>query len=82
MNLEPFTQKWQAFGWHTIDIDGHDFGQILSAYQETEKIKGKPAVIVAHTIKGKGVSFMENNVAFHGKAPTQEEAERALKELE
>jgi transketolase len=82
MNLEPFTQKWQAFGWHTIDIDGHDFDQILSAYKEAEKIKGKPVVIVAHTIKGKGVSFMENNVAFHGKAPTREEAERALKELE
>ena len=81
MNLEPFTEKWQAFGWHTIDIDGHDFDQILSAYQEAEKIKGKPIVIVAHTIKGKGVSFMENNVAFHGKAPTREEAERALKEL-
>jgi len=82
MNLEPFTEKWQAFGWHTIDIDGHDFDQILSAYKEAEKIKGKPIVIVAHTIKGKGVSFMENNVAFHGKAPTREEAERALKELE
>jgi transketolase len=82
MNLEPFTQKWQAFGWHTIDIAGHDFDQILSAYQGAEKIKGKPTVIVARTIKGKGVSFMENNVAFHGKAPTREEAERALKELE
>jgi transketolase len=82
MNLEPFTRKWQAFGWHTIDIDGHDFDQILSACQEAVKRKGKPTVIIAHTIKGKGVSFMENNVAFHGKAPTQEEAERALKELE
>ncbi|MFO7996852.1 MAG: transketolase [Dehalococcoidia bacterium] len=82
MNLEPFIQKWQAFGWHTIDIDGHDFEQILSACQGAEKIKGKPTVIVARTIKGKGVSFMENNVAFHGKAPTREEAERALKELE
>jgi transketolase len=82
MNLEPFTRKWQAFGWHTINIDGHNFDQILSAYQRAEKIKGKPTVIVAHTIKGKGVSFMENNVAFHGKAPTWEEAERALKELE
>jgi transketolase len=81
MNLEPFTQKWQAFGWHTIDIDGHDFDQILSACQEAEKKKGKPTVIVARTIKGKGVSFMENNVAFHGKAPTREEAARALKEL-
>jgi transketolase len=82
MNLEPFTQKWQAFGWHTIDIDGHDLDQILSACQEAEKIRNKPTVIVAHTIKGKGVSFMENNVAFHGKAPTREETERALKELE
>jgi transketolase len=82
MNLEPFTRKWQAFGWHTIDIDGHDFDQILSACQRAGKIKGKPTVIIARTIKGKGVSFMENNAAFHGKAPTREEAERALKELE
>lgn len=82
MNLEPFTQKWQAFGWHTMDIDGHDFDQILFACREAEKIKGKPTVIIARTIKGKGVSFMENNVEFHGKAPTWEEAERALKELE
>ena len=81
MNLEPFTQKWQAFGWHTLDIDGHDLDQILSACQEAEKIKGKPTIIIARTIKGKGVSFMENNVEFHGKAPTWEEAERALKEL-
>jgi len=82
MNLEPFTRKWQAFGWHTIGIDGHNFDQILSAYQRAERIKGEPTVIIARTIKGKGVSFMENNVAFHGKAPTWEEAERALKELE
>jgi transketolase len=82
MNLEPLTQKWQAFGWHTIDIDGHDFDQILSAFQKAEEIKTKPTVIVARTVKGKGVSFMENNVAFHGKAPTPEEAEKALKELE
>ena len=82
MNLEPFVEKWQAFGWHTIDIDGHDLNQILSACQGAQKMKGKPTVIVARTVKGKGVSFMENNVAFHGKAPTPEEAERALKELE
>jgi transketolase len=82
MNLEPLNKKWQAFGWHTIDIDGHDFDQILAAFQEAEKIKSKPTVIIAHTVKGKGVSFMENNVAFHGKAPTPKEAERALKELE
>ena len=82
MNLEPFIRKWQAFGWHTIDIDGHDLNQILSACQEAEKMTGKPTVIIARTIKGKGVSFMENSVAFHGKAPTWEEAERALKELD
>ena len=74
MNLEPFTRKWQAFGWHIIDIDGHDFDQILSACQRAEKVKGKPTVIIARTIKGKGVSFMENNAEFHGKAPTWEEA--------
>jgi transketolase len=82
MNLEPFPRKWQAFGWHTIDIDGHDFDQILSACQRAEKTKNKPTVVIARTVKGKGVSFMENNVAFHGKAPTPEETERALKELE
>jgi transketolase len=82
MNLEPLNQKWQAFGWRTLDIDGHDLNQILTAFQEAKKIKGKPTVIIARTVKGKGVSFMENNVAFHGKAPPPEEAERALKELE
>jgi transketolase len=82
MNLEPLIRKWQAFGWHVIDIDGHDFDQILAAFPRAEKTKGKPTVIIARTIKGKGVSFMENNVAFHGKAPTREEAEKALKELE
>jgi len=82
MDLEPFVQKWQAFGWHTIDIDGHEMNQILSACQDAEKIKGMPTVVVARTIKGKGVSFMENNVAFHGKAPSEEETQKALKELE
>ena len=82
MNLEPLGQKWQAFGWHGIDIDGHDFSQILAALQEARKIRTKPIVIIARTIKGKGVSFMENNVKFHGKVPTTEEAKRALRELE
>lgn len=82
MNLEPIEDKWKAFGWHTIDIDGHNMKQILSAYSEAETIKGKPSIIIAHTIKGKGVSFMENTVDFHGRAPTKEEAEKALKELE
>jgi len=82
MNLEPLNRKWQAFGWHSIDIDGHNFEQILTAIQEAQKIKTKPVVIIAHTIKGKGVSFMENNMKFHGKVPTIGEAKRALEELE
>jgi transketolase len=81
MNLEPLIRKWQAFGWHVIDIDGHDLDQIIAAFLKAEEMKGKPTVIIARTTKGKGVSFMENNVAFHGKAPTREEAEKALKEL-
>lgn len=82
MNLEPLIAKWQAFGWHTIEIDGHDMRQILSAYQEAKATNNKPGIIIAHTIKGKGVSFMENVVDFHGRAPTKEETEQALKELE
>jgi len=82
MNLEPLTEKWRAFGWYVLEIDGHNFSQILDAYNTVVQIKEKPQVIIAHTIKGKGVSFMENVVDFHGRAPTKEEAERALKELE
>jgi transketolase len=82
MDIEPLAEKWRAFGWHTIEIDGHDLKKILAAVAEARTIKGKPTIIIAHTIKGKGVSFMENNLDFHGKAPTAEEAERALKELE
>jgi transketolase len=82
MNLEPIAAKWQAFGWHTIEIDGHNMKQILSAYAQAHSTKGKPTIIIARTIKGKGVSFMENVCDFHGRAPTKEEAEKALKELE
>lgn len=82
MNLEPLGEKWHSFGWHVIEIDGHNFAQILNALKEAKQIKGQPTVIVAHTIKGKGVSFMENNVEFHGKALTPQEAELALHELE
>ena len=82
MDLEPLAEKWRAFGWHTIETDGHNLKQILAAFEKAKTVKGKPTVIIAHTIKGKGVSFMENNPDFHGKAPTAEEAERALKELE
>jgi transketolase len=81
MGLESLADKWRAFNWHVIEIDGHDMSQIVQALKEARKIKQKPTVIIAHTVKGKGVSFMENNVDFHGKAPTAQEAEIALKEL-
>jgi transketolase len=82
MNLEPLAKKWQAFGWYTMEIDGHDVEEILAAFERTAEVRDRPSVIISHTVKGKGVSFMENNTHFHGKAPTPEEAERALKELE
>lgn len=82
MELEPIAAKWQAFGWHTIEINGHNMKEILSAYEEARSVKGKPSIIIAHTVKGKGVSFMENVCDFHGRAPTAEEAKIALKELE
>jgi transketolase len=82
MNIEPLAQKWQSFGWYTIEIDGHDLAQVIEALEKTQKITGQPAVVIAHTVKGKGVSFMENNPDFHGKAPNAEEFKIALKELE
>ena len=82
MNLDPFNKKWQAFGWHVIEVDGHDLTQLIDAFNQAKLVKGQPTVIIAHTVKGKGVSFMENNPDFHGKAPTAAEVERALKELE
>jgi len=82
MNLEPFTEKWQAFGWHAISVDGHDLAELGGAFEQAKLIKGQPSVIIAHTVKGKGVSFMENKVDFHGKAPNAAEVEMALKELE
>jgi transketolase len=81
MDLHPFPQKWWAFDWHVLEVDGHDLSQILDAISEARQVKNQPTVIVAHTIKGKGVSFMENNVEFHGKAPNAEQLEKALKEL-
>jgi len=82
MNLDPFPAKWQAFGWKVIEVDGHIIPQLTQAFDRAKKIKGQPTVIIAHTIKGKGVSFMENNPDFHGKAPNAIEVEIALKELE
>jgi len=82
MNIEPFGEKWQAFGWHILEVNGHDITQLIQAYRQARQVKGKATVIIAHTIKGKGVSFMENNPDFHGKAPNAEQVEIALKELE
>ncbi|MCX6817514.1 MAG: transketolase [Candidatus Aenigmarchaeota archaeon] len=80
-NLEPLADKWKAFGWHTIEVDGHNVEALISAFREAERTKGKPTVILAKTVKGKGVSFMENKAEWHGKPPSKEEAAKALKEL-
>jgi len=82
MEVKPLADKWRAFGWHTLEIDGHDFASIRKALDEAQATKGQPTCIVAHTVKGKGVSFMENNPKFHGTAPTPAEMELALKELQ
>lgn len=82
MGIEPIGDKWRAFGWHVIEIDGHDFQEIIDALDEAETVREKPTIIWAHTVKGKGVSFMENQVKYHGIAPTPEELERALKEMD
>lgn len=82
MSPEPVYEKFKAFGWHVIKIDGHDFNQIEAAVNEAKTIKGKPTIIIAETIKGKGVSFMENQAGWHGTAPNKEQAEMALQELQ
>jgi len=82
MELEPLADKWRAFGWHVIEANGHDIPALQAAFAEASTVKGKPTVIIAHTIKGKGVSFMENNPKYHGVAPSAEEVAAALKELQ
>jgi len=82
MPLEPVVDKWRSFNWHTIEIDGHNIKQILDTLDETKHLHGKPSIIIAHTIKGKGVSFMENKSIWHGRVPNKEEFEIALKELQ
>lgn len=81
MSLEPLTQKWEAFGWHVAEVDGHNHGEILAALNARDLVPGRPAIIIAHTVKGKGVSIFEDKVKYHGVAPTKEEYEQALKEL-
>jgi transketolase len=81
MDESPLADKWTSFGWHTIEVEGHDIAALQKAFAEAAALKDQPTVIIAHTIKGKGVSFMENNPKFHGTAPTVEEEARALAEL-
>jgi transketolase len=81
MPLEPLAQKWEAFNWHVIEIDGHNIRQFIDATEEAKAIYEKPTVILAHTIPGKGVSFMENKFEWHGKPPNADEAQKALAEL-
>jgi transketolase len=80
-NMAPLTAKWQSFGWQTIEIDGHNYNEIDNAFEQAKKIRGFPTAIIAHTIKGKGVSFIEGDNQWHGKAPTKEQAEKATQEL-
>ena len=82
MNVASVEDKFKAFGWHVISIDGHNFEEILKAIDEAKQTKGKPTMIVANTVKGKGVDFMENVCGFHGVAPTEDETKKAIEQLE
>lgn len=81
-DMGEYFGKWKNFGWETIEVDGHDIAKLMNAFDKARAIKGKPTVIVAHTIKGKGVSFVENKVEWHGISPKAEEYERAIRELD
>lgn len=78
---EPLTEKWLSFGWNVIEVNGHNFEELVKALDAADLAKNKPTIIIAHTIKGKGVSFMEGQAKWHGKAPKKDELEKALKEL-
>jgi transketolase len=82
LSLEPLRDKWEAFGWKVFEMDGHNMDNIVSKLEMAVRFKGRPTVVIAHTTKGKGVSFMENNVSWHGGIPTQVEYEQALVELD
>lgn len=81
MPLEPFHAKWKSFNWHVIEVSGHDFRFLNEVVEEAQSMYGKPTVIIAHTIPGKGVKEFERDYKWHGKAPSKEEGEMALKEL-
>ena len=81
MGIEPLADKYRAFNWYVLEIDGHDMDSIVEAFERARTMKGRPTVILAHTIMGKGVSFMENKPEWHGKPPTPEQGKAALIEL-
>ena len=81
MNVMPYESKLEAFGWNVITVDGHNYDEILSAFDKAKTVKGKPTAIVAKTVKGKGVSFMEDQASWHGKAPNEEQYNQAMAEL-
>jgi transketolase len=80
-SMEPYGDKWEAFGWHVLEIPGHDIAALLTAYHEARKVKDKPTIIIAHTVKGKGVSYMENKVEWHGGYVTKPLYEQAMSEI-
>lgn len=82
MQLEPLGDKWKSFGWEVFHTDGHDLEGLLASFNSIFSVRGKPSVIIAHTVKGKGVSFVEADYTFHGRALTQEQAELARREIE
>jgi len=82
MSPEPIADKFKAFGWEVLQVDGHNYRQIMEAINIGRKVKGRPTAVIARTVKGKGCSFMENQVDWHGKAPSKEEVEKALAELQ
>jgi transketolase len=82
MPVEPLLAKFQAFGWNAIEIDGHAMQQIIGSLRRATMVKGRPTIVIAHTVKGKSISFMENRAAWHASSLTQEECERALAELQ
>lgn len=80
--MEPFAERWKAVGWHVIEVDGHDVEAVLGALDRSEQVHGQPTVIIAHTVKGKGVSFMENQSFWHGNVPSEAQYTQAMAELE
>ena len=81
MGLEPLADKWRSFGWHVQEVDGHDVGALVERLRELQGVRGQPSMLIAHTLKGKGVSFVEADYTFHGRALTPEQAERAREEI-